>query len=142
LMVRGKLAVLVKCVPLVESVTVMTTVLVPPAAGVPVICPAALIVRFAGKPVALNVYGAVPPLAVTDVVYGAPATPLGSDVVLITKAAPMVRGKLAVLVKCVPVVESVTVMTTVLLPAAAGVPVICPAALIVRFAGNPVALNV
>ena len=47
-----------------ESVTVMVGVLVPPALGVPEIAPEELIVRPAGSPVADQVYGNVPPLAV------------------------------------------------------------------------------
>jgi hypothetical protein len=49
-----------------ESVTVTTTLeAVPAADGVPLITPAEDMVRPAGKPVAVNVYGAVPPVAVT-----------------------------------------------------------------------------
>ena len=47
-----------------ESVTVMVGVLVPPALGVPEMAPEELIVRPAGSPVADQVYGNVPPLAV------------------------------------------------------------------------------
>ena len=46
-----------------ESVTVMVGVLVPPALGVPEMAPEELIVRPAGSPVADQVYGNVPPLA-------------------------------------------------------------------------------
>ena len=46
-----------------ESVTVIEGVLVPEAVGVPEIAPEELIVRPAGRPVAVQVYGAVPPPA-------------------------------------------------------------------------------
>ncbi len=50
----------------VASVTVTVTVLVPAAVGVPLICPVlALIAKPAGRPVALHVYGCVPPVAAT-----------------------------------------------------------------------------
>lgn len=50
------------------SVTVIVTELVPAAEAVPVICPVAgSIDNPAGSPVALNVYGATPPAAVTVV---------------------------------------------------------------------------
>ena len=55
------------------SVTVIVAVPAAPAVvGVPEITPAALMVRPAGSPIALNVYGAVPPVApgatLTDVI--------------------------------------------------------------------------
>lgn len=49
------------------------TPLVPAVFGVPLMTPAAEIVSPAGRPVAENVYGVAPPLAVTVVVvYAAP----------------------------------------------------------------------
>src|SRR5271165_3158439 len=73
------LAVAVRCVGLVESVAVMTAVLVTAdGPGVPVIWPAVEILKPAGNPVAVKVYGAVPPLATTFVgVYGVPTIPTG-----------------------------------------------------------------
>lgn len=66
LTVNDSVLVAVRGVGKVASVTVTVTVLVPAAVGVPVICPVfGLIVRFAGKPVALHVYGVVPPTAAT-----------------------------------------------------------------------------
>ncbi len=51
---------------LVESFTVTFAVLVPEAVGVPLMTPVeALIVSPAGRPVADQVYGVVPPVAVT-----------------------------------------------------------------------------
>jgi hypothetical protein len=46
-----------------ESLTVIVGVLVPPALGVPEMAPEEPIVRPAGSPVADQVYGNVPPLA-------------------------------------------------------------------------------
>ena len=71
-----------------------------------------------------------------------PATPPGREAVVMDNAALTVIDRFAVAVTCVGLVESVTVIWAVLLPAALGVPVIAPAALIDSPAGNPVALNV
>jgi len=57
----------VKCVGLVESVTVTDAVTVPAAVIVPVICPPVPIVNPAGRPVADQLYGGFPPLAATVV---------------------------------------------------------------------------
>jgi hypothetical protein len=51
----------------VESVTVTVTEKMPPAAGVPLITPADEIDKGDGSPVALQVRGALPPLAVSVV---------------------------------------------------------------------------
>ena len=48
---------------MLESVTVIEGVLVPAAVGVPEIAPVELMLRPAGSPVAVQVYGAVPPPA-------------------------------------------------------------------------------
>ena len=62
-----KLAVALSWVPL-ESFTVTTTVLGPVAEGVPLIRPVVeLILRPAGSPVADQLYGVVPPVAITVV---------------------------------------------------------------------------
>jgi len=54
----------VACVPLVESVTVTVTELVPAAVGVPEITPVPLpIVSPEGSPLADHVYGPFPPVA-------------------------------------------------------------------------------
>ena len=69
--------------------------------------------------------------------------PLGSDPVVRVSPALIVIGRLAVFIKGVPGVESVTVICTVLDPAVEGVPEIAPLELlIVRPAGNPVAVKV
>ncbi len=58
--------VAVRCAGAVESVTVIDTVLVPAVVGVPLIAPVdASMVNPAGRPVADQVYGVVPPLALT-----------------------------------------------------------------------------
>lgn len=85
LMVKVKLAVAVSF-GLVESVTVSVTVEVPvpETVGIPVIWPVALRERPAGSPVAVNVYGVVPPVAVTAALYAAFTAPFGRVVVEIT----------------------------------------------------------
>jgi hypothetical protein len=66
LVVRLKLDVAVCNVGVVESVTVTETVAVPTAVVVPVIAPVELLIdNPLGRPLAVNVYGAVPPDAVT-----------------------------------------------------------------------------
>lgn len=64
LITRVRLAVAVSF-GLVESVTVTATVKVPVAVGVPVIWPLGLMESPVGKPVAVKVYGVVPPEAIT-----------------------------------------------------------------------------
>jgi hypothetical protein len=56
--------VTLRWVGVVESVTVMVGEVVPVAVGVPEMAPEELIERPAGSPVADQVYGNVPPLAV------------------------------------------------------------------------------
>ena len=125
----------------VESVTVTVTVLVPAAVGVPVICPElALIVSPAGNPAAPHVYGVAPPAAATVAVYAAPTAPAGKSVVMMVKPGGFTRSANAFVAVFAGIEESVTVNVTLLVPAAVGVPVICPVpALIVKPAGNPAA---
>ena len=73
--------------------------------------------------------------------YAALTNPLGSDNVVIARPGLMVIDRLAVFVKCVPVVESVTVMAAVVVPAVVGLPVIAPPVLMESPAGKPVAVN-
>ena len=54
-MVIDRLAVFVRWVPAVESVTVMAAVVVPAVVGLPVIAPPVPMESPAGKPVAVNV---------------------------------------------------------------------------------------
>ncbi len=77
-------------VPPAESFTCRVNVEDPAAAGVPETAPVLL---FNASPpgsvpaVIVHVYGAVPPLAPTVVLYAVPAAPLGSDVVVIATGA-------------------------------------------------------
>ena len=63
MVMESEVAVAVRWVGLVESVTVIVGVLVPAAVGVPEMAPEELMLRPAGRPVADQVYGAVPPPA-------------------------------------------------------------------------------
>ena len=69
------------------SFTVTMMVAAPGAVGVPVIVPAADMLRPAGSPVALNVSGAVPPVAAKLAVYAVPTVPLGALAVGIARGA-------------------------------------------------------
>jgi hypothetical protein len=122
-------------------VTVIVTLLVPAAAGLPEIWPdPASMVSPAGKPLADQAYGAVPPLAFTAPLYAKPMTPLGRDEVVIARAAPIVKESVLDTLRCVGVVASVTVTVTLLVPAVVGLPEIWPdEAFIVSPAGNPLA---
>src|SRR4051794_32681814 len=128
------------CVGEVESVTV--TVMVPELAapGVPEITPAADMFTPAGRPLAVQVYGAVPPAAVTEAEYRLPAGPVGSVAVVIDNAGEMDSVNPCVTDWCVGLVASVTVTFTVPPLAALGVPEMVPlTALIASPAGSPVA---
>lgn len=81
-MVRTRVAVTV-CVGLLLSVTVTAILLDPVVVGVPDKTPEELRVSGEGTPVALKVYGAVPPLAAIVVEYAVPELAAGSVVVLI-----------------------------------------------------------
>jgi hypothetical protein len=83
--VSGRIFVVTRFVGNVESVTVIVTTLIPPAVGVPVIDPPGLIVSPGGNPVAVNVYGWVPPLAFTVAEYAVPTVPVVSDVVVMVR---------------------------------------------------------
>jgi hypothetical protein len=139
-----RVAVAVRWVGFVESVAVITAELVPAGPiGVPVIWPAALIASPAGKPVAVKVMGGVPPVAATVVgVYGTPMIPPGKVVVVIAKPWPITMDIAEVLAVKAGLVESVTVIVGLLVPAGpVGVPEIVPAALIESPAGKPVAVK-
>jgi len=136
------------CTGRVESVAVMVTEKGLPVVvvGVPLITPVpALIVNPAGRPVAVNVYGTAPPLTVCEgAVYAVPTTPFGSGLLVIVTAvgAMAIVSPMVETVKCVGRVESVAVMVTGALTAAAvGVPVITPVVLLIdKPAGRPVAV--
>jgi hypothetical protein len=68
--------------------------------------------------------------------------PLGSEEVVIARAALIVIDNVAVFVSLVGEVESVTVNVTDVRPVAVGVPVICPELLSERPAGSAVDVNV
>jgi hypothetical protein len=142
--VSDRFLVAVKCVGFVESVTVTATVLVPAVVGLPVMAPLeASMLNPAGSPVADQVYGVVPPLALTGALYAIPATPPGNELVVIVGGAMMVSDRFAVAVKCDGLVESVTVIATVLTPAVVGVPLMAPVdAFKFNPAGSPVADHV
>src|ERR1035441_9259181 len=99
---------------LVESVTVTLTVKLPVAPGVPVMVPAVgSMVNGDGSPVADQVSGALPPVAaIGPLLYAAPSTPPGSEVVVIARAGAMVSDNCLVAVWCVGRVASVTVTLT------------------------------
>ncbi len=123
--------------------TVTLTVLVPAAVGVPLITPAVLIVRPAGRPVAVQVYGDVPPLAASVALYDVPTAPGDNDAVVTVTGARMTRESVLVPVSRVGFVESVAVTTTVLVPPPVGVPLITPVDVFnVSPAGSPVAAQV
>jgi hypothetical protein len=105
----------------------METVLVPAALGVPLTAPVdAFTVRPAGKFAPAHVYGGVPPVTARLAAYATPATPPGSDVVVMVSAGAMVRDRFFEALACVGLVESVTVIARVLVPATVGVPLIAP----------------
>lgn len=71
----------------VESFTLIAAVAVPMELGVPVIVPVEpLIVSPLGRPLALYVYGGVPPEVVTGLLYAVPTIPPGREVVVIVRA--------------------------------------------------------
>jgi hypothetical protein len=125
----------------VESVTVMVTLLVPAAVGMPDMTPVpALMVKPAGSPLAAQEYGCVPPAASASAAYDVPVIPIGNDAVVIESPELITSDSVFVAVRTVGVELSVTVIVTEAEPAAVGVPVICPVeALMARPAGNPAA---
>src|SRR5450759_3118184 len=70
-----------------ESFTVTTLVVAPGVVGVPEIAPAADMLSPAGSPLALKVYGAVPPDATKLAAYAVPTVPLGADAVVMIRGA-------------------------------------------------------
>jgi len=129
------------CAGLLESVTVTDAVKGPAAVGVPVTWPAELMESPAGRPVAVKLYGVVPPEAVTVALYAVPTVPFGREVVVSTSpVGAIVMVTFPVLV-CAGLLESVTVTDAVNVPAAVGVPVIWPLGLMDSPAGRPVAVK-
>ena len=98
--VSVRLLVMVRCVGVVESVTVTTTVLAPEAVGDPDMAPVeASSVKPAGRPVADQVYGLVPPFAASVAEYAEPTTPPDREVVVMDSAGAIVSERLAVAFK-------------------------------------------
>ena len=128
----------------VESVTVMTTVATAGAVGDPEMAPVeASNFSPAGRPVADQVYGLVPPFAANVAEYAEPTMPPDSEVVVMDSGGVIVSERLAVAFKGVGVEESVRVIATVLVPAAEGLPLMTPVdALMFNPAGRPVAAQV
>jgi hypothetical protein len=78
------------------SLTVTVGVNDPPVVGVPLITPDELMLRPKGRPLADQVYGAVPPVASNVVdVYAALCLPIGSDVVTMETYEGKAVSKLA-----------------------------------------------
>ena len=84
----------------------------------------------------------MPLVAATLALYAVPVTPVGSDVVVIVTLGTIVSKRLTEALTGVGLVESVTVMATLFVPDPVGVPVICPAVLILSPTGRPDATNV
>ena len=118
------------------------TELVSAALGVPEITPPVLMVSPEGSPVAVHDNGALPPLAARVAEYAIPTTPFANDAVVTDGAAAIVIERFADAVRCVGLLESVTVIVAELVPAAVGVPEITPPVLIVNPAASPVADHV
>ncbi len=124
---------------MVESVTVTVTLLVPTVDGIPVMAPeTGSMDSPLGNPVADQEYGVQPPWAARLAEYAAPAVPPGSALVVIDGITATASESVFDAVWCIGVVASVTVIVTLLVPAADGIPVIWPVAgSMLRFAGRP-----
>jgi uncharacterized membrane protein len=131
----------VLCAGKLASVTFTVIEALPAAVGVPLICPALLSVNPTGNaPEDIDqLYGAVPPLAESVAEYAVPNCPPTKDEVVIwTGVAPAVAIamlKLFVML-CAGELASVTLTVNEAVPAAVGVPLICPALLSVNPTGN------
>jgi hypothetical protein len=124
-----------------ESVIFTVNDDVPAVIGVPIICPALLNVSPTGNaPEDIDqLYGAVPPLAESVAKYAVPTCPPTKDEVVIwTGVAPAVAIAMLKLfvVLCAGELASVTLTVNEAVPAAVGVPLICPALLSVSPTGN------
>src|SRR6267378_618024 len=148
----GKLMRMLRgCVPdcggLLWSVTITVKFAVPLGPmGVPVMTPAALMPRPAGKVPALMVNANVPrpPVATTGWLYAVPSTPAASVVVVIEGGAGKLMAMLRAFVPvCVGLLESVTITVKFAVTfGPVGVPEIRPALLRVKPAGTAPALVV
>lgn len=83
---------------MVESVAVIAAVVVPAVVGLPVIAPVKeLIPNPAGRLLAFQVTGFVPPAAVTVAVYAVPTRPPGSELVVMVSGPTMLMDRFAVI---------------------------------------------
>jgi hypothetical protein len=142
--VRLRLLAVAACCGIDESATeTLMDVNVPIVAGTPLMTPVVgAIASPRGSPVAENVNGGVPPVAVTVALYGIPCIAGGSDGGVISNSGAITMESVVLAVRWVGFVESVTVITPELVPARLGVPLITPPALIESPAGKPVAVKV
>jgi hypothetical protein len=107
--------------------------------GVPMMAPvAALKFKPAGKVPLVNVqvYGVLPPVALSEVLYAALICPLGKEVVVITSPAAEIVSERLTICERAGLLESVTLKVSGVLPTATvGVPVMAP---VEAFNDNPV----
>src|SRR5581483_10631981 len=98
-----------------------------------------LMLRVSGRPVADHWYGCTPPVASTCAEYELLTGPVGSDPVVIRRAAAwIVKGRVTLAFWC-GLLASVTEITTENAPPALGLPEIKPLLLTDNPVGNPVA---
>ncbi len=136
--VNDRVAVLI-CAGLPESVTLkLSEAPATAAVGVPVMAPVAV---FSDNPagniplVSDQVYGVVPPDAVSVAEYAAPTNPFGSDVVVMVSVLEAMVSVIDAAALCAGLLESVTVKVSGALDTTAvGVPVMAPVA---AFSDNP-----
>ena len=121
------------------SVAVAVIDEVPTPVGVPEMTPPLLMVRPSGRPVAAQVYGALPPVAVTVSVAGLPTLACCAPGLLAVNGRETAHVNVAVPVRAV---ASLAVIVTDELPTAVGVPEMTPPLLIVSPAGRPLAVQV
>src|ERR1035437_2737926 len=111
------------CGGVAPSVTVMVTLVVPYAVGVPESTPAELNTSPGGSTVVVDqVYGSVPPVALRVVEYAALTTPAGKDVVVITTGTGFTVSNRSLVAVCGGVLESLTVKVTGYAPGLFGAP--------------------
>ena len=106
---------------LLESVTFTVTVAAPAIVGVPLTVQPINDKPAGSVPVIEHVYGVVPPLAAMVALYATPTWPLGKVFVRLNGTGAITIVSLA-LTCCAGVLESVTFIATVELPAVVGVP--------------------
>jgi hypothetical protein len=136
--VNDRVAVLI-CAGLPESVTLkLSEAPATAAVGVPVMAPVAV---FSDNPagnvplVSDQVYGVVPPDAVSVAEYAAPTSPFGSDVLVMVSVLEAMVSVIDAAALCAGLLESVTVKVSGALDTTAvGVPVMAPVAV---FRDNP-----